>query len=395
MRAARARAALRRRPARHRRRHARGRGRGARRAREQAPGRRAARARRRRGRPRGARWRHRCARSPHPHAARLGAVGAIDGVDPSLLHALLAHGPHAGAREHRRDRGGRAAQRERRRRGGRARRRARRERPACCSPTRRACSSTARSCPRWTPRTSPPRSRAPTSAAAWRPSCAPRRAALARRRRARAHRRVDRHRTRSPHCSRGSGAGTTLRRGRARTAPQEDAACLTPPALGTRRSPASPAPRTRRCSRPLYPLPRLELVAGHGARVRDVAGREYLDFVSGIAVNAFGHTPDGLADAVAAQLRTLGPGARTCSRTRPALALAEALTQATGYPRVFFCNSGTEGIEAALKFARARAGARGLPGRDIARVPRRLSRPHRASRSRPPGTRPIARRSSR
>ena len=37
---------------------------------------------------------------------------------------------------------------------------------------------------------------------------------------------------------------------------------------------------------PLYPLPRLELAAGRGARVRDAAGREYLDFVSGIAVNA-------------------------------------------------------------------------------------------------------------
>ena len=47
------------------------------------------------------------------------------------------------------------------------------------------------------------------------------------------------------------------------------------------------------------------------------------------------------------------------------ITLAQALTQATGYPRVFFCNSGTEGIETALKFARARAAAKGLPGRDI------------------------------
>ena len=115
---------------------------------------------------------------------------------------------------------------------------------------------------------------------------------------------------------------------------------------------------------PTYPLPRLELVSGRGARVRDVMGREYIDFVSGIAVNAFGHAPGGLADVVAAQMRVLGHVSNIFA-SAPGVALAEALTQATGYPRVFFCNSGTEGIDAALKFARARAGARGLPGRDI------------------------------
>jgi predicted acetylornithine/succinylornithine family transaminase len=115
---------------------------------------------------------------------------------------------------------------------------------------------------------------------------------------------------------------------------------------------------------PLYPLPRLELLEGSGARVRDVTGRDYVDFVSGIAVNAFGHAPEGLADAVATQLRTLGHCSNLFGHA-PGIALAEALTQATGYDRVFFCNSGTEGIEGALKFARARAGARGLPGRDI------------------------------
>src|SRR5216117_2153409 len=56
---------------------------------------------------------------------------------------------------------------------------------------------------------------------------------------------------------------------------------------------------------PLYPMPRLELVSGRGARVRDAAGREYLDFVSGIAVNALGHGVPGLASAVAKQMRQL------------------------------------------------------------------------------------------
>jgi len=114
----------------------------------------------------------------------------------------------------------------------------------------------------------------------------------------------------------------------------------------------------------LYPLPRLELSAGRGARVRDAAGREYLDFVSGIAVNALGHASPGLARAVAKQMKELVQ----CSNlfaNRPAIGLARALLDATGYDRLFFCNSGTEGIEASLKFARARARALGLAGRDI------------------------------
>src|SRR5436190_427221 len=95
---------------------------------------------------------------------------------------------------------------------------------------------------------------------------------------------------------------------------------------------------------PTYPMPRLELVSGRGARVVDAAGRTYLDFVSGIAVNAFGHAPPGLARVVAQQMRTLGH----CSNlfaNRPAIELARLLTEATGYARVFFCNSGTEAIE--------------------------------------------------
>src|SRR3989442_15261629 len=58
---------------------------------------------------------------------------------------------------------------------------------------------------------------------------------------------------------------------------------------------------------PLYPLPRLELASGRGTRVKDAAGREYLDFVSGIAVNALGHGVPGLASAVARQMRRLVP----------------------------------------------------------------------------------------
>ena len=115
---------------------------------------------------------------------------------------------------------------------------------------------------------------------------------------------------------------------------------------------------------PLYPLPRLELVSGRGARVRDAAGREYLDFVSGIAVNALGHSPPGFARAIARQIGTLGQVSNLFGHA-PGLEFAAEITRATGYEQVFFCNSGTEGIEAALKFARARAAARGRAGRDI------------------------------
>jgi acetylornithine/succinyldiaminopimelate/putrescine aminotransferase len=109
---------------------------------------------------------------------------------------------------------------------------------------------------------------------------------------------------------------------------------------------------------PLYPLPRLALVSGRGAWVTDAAGNTYLDFVSGIAVNALGHAPAGVARAVAKQMRALGHCSNLFANP-PGTALAAALVQATGYERVFFCNSGTEGVEAALKFARAWTRARG------------------------------------
>jgi len=115
---------------------------------------------------------------------------------------------------------------------------------------------------------------------------------------------------------------------------------------------------------PVYNFPRIKMVQGKGARLTDAQGRDYLDFVSGIAVNAFGHAPAGLASAVAKQMRQLGHHSNLFA-SEPAITLAQALTKGTGYPSVFFCNSGAEGIEAALKFARARAVAKGLAGRDI------------------------------
>src|SRR5258705_244945 len=79
---------------------------------------------------------------------------------------------------------------------------------------------------------------------------------------------------------------------------------------------------------PVYNFPRLELVSGRGARVTDAQGREYLDFVSGIAVNALGHAPPGLASAVAKQMRQLGHCSNVFAN-EPAIALARTLCEAT------------------------------------------------------------------
>lgn len=108
----------------------------------------------------------------------------------------------------------------------------------------------------------------------------------------------------------------------------------------------------------VYPLPRLELSRGSGCRVVDAAGNAYLDFVSGIAVNALGHADPGLRAAVSRQMAQLVHVSNLFGN-RPAIELAERLLHRTGYDRVFLCNSGGEANEAALKFARLHARAAG------------------------------------
>jgi len=99
------------------------------------------------------------------------------------------------------------------------------------------------------------------------------------------------------------------------------------------------------------PAPLAVLARGEGATVWDVEGREYLDFLAGIAVNALGHAHPVFVDAVSRQAATIAHVSNYFS-TEPALALAERLVRLTGGDRVFFANSGTEAIEAALKLAR-------------------------------------------
>lgn len=98
-----------------------------------------------------------------------------------------------------------------------------------------------------------------------------------------------------------------------------------------------------------YPL---ILSGGEGCRVVDDRGRSYLDLVSGIAVNALGYKDPELIQALQG---VLDGGLLHCSNlywNNPAIEAARALVELSGMDRVFFCNSGTEANEAAIKLAR-------------------------------------------
>jgi acetylornithine/N-succinyldiaminopimelate aminotransferase len=95
----------------------------------------------------------------------------------------------------------------------------------------------------------------------------------------------------------------------------------------------------------------LTLVKGQGARVWDEDGREYLDFVAGWAVDCLGHCPPVVIEAVTEQVKTL---IHTSNQfyTIPQIQLAELLIRNSCLDRVFFCNSGAEANEGAVKLAR-------------------------------------------
>ncbi|MGW4275004.1 acetylornithine transaminase [Streptomyces seoulensis] len=101
-----------------------------------------------------------------------------------------------------------------------------------------------------------------------------------------------------------------------------------------------------------YGTPRLPLVRGAGTRVWDAEGKEYLDFVGGIATNALGHAHPAIVEAVSRQIGSLGH-ISNFFMAEPTVALAERLLQLFGREgRVFFCNSGAEANEAAFKIGR-------------------------------------------
>ncbi|MET0442198.1 MAG: acetylornithine/succinyldiaminopimelate transaminase [Casimicrobiaceae bacterium] len=98
-------------------------------------------------------------------------------------------------------------------------------------------------------------------------------------------------------------------------------------------------------------------VRGEGSRVWDQHGRMYIDFASGVAVTALGHAHPAMVRALDEQARKLWHVSNWFTN-EPALRLAQKLIDATFAERVFFCNSGAEANEAALKLARRYANDR-------------------------------------
>ena len=101
-----------------------------------------------------------------------------------------------------------------------------------------------------------------------------------------------------------------------------------------------------------YGTPKIELVEGEGVVVKDSQGNIYLDFLSGIAVNSLGHAHPVIIEAVNKQISQLSHTSNFYAN-KPALDLAEKLIEISGLDaKVFFCNSGAEANEAALKLTR-------------------------------------------
>jgi acetylornithine aminotransferase len=102
-----------------------------------------------------------------------------------------------------------------------------------------------------------------------------------------------------------------------------------------------------------YGTPTIELVSGKGAVLTDAHGNQYLDFLAGIATSVLGHAHPSIVKAVSKQVATLGHISNFYSHPN-AMELAAKLVKMTGdkSARVFFCNSGAEANEAALKLSR-------------------------------------------
>jgi acetylornithine/N-succinyldiaminopimelate aminotransferase len=110
---------------------------------------------------------------------------------------------------------------------------------------------------------------------------------------------------------------------------------------------------------PTYARADLTIVRGDGCRVWDAGGREYLDFGGGIAVVSLGHCHPAPLAAAQSQLERLWH-VSNLYRTEPAEELAATLSARFGGAQAFFCNSGAEAVEAALKYARRATGKTGV-----------------------------------
>jgi len=115
-----------------------------------------------------------------------------------------------------------------------------------------------------------------------------------------------------------------------------------------------------RCLLNNYGKRSLVFTRGEGHFLFDSDGRKYLDFTAGIAVNCLGHSDVGWAEAVSKQASTLAHTSNLYLNPQQ-VALSEKLTRLSFADKAFFCNSGTEANEAAIKFARKFHMAAGKP----------------------------------
>lgn len=106
----------------------------------------------------------------------------------------------------------------------------------------------------------------------------------------------------------------------------------------------------------VYAKQQLSIVRGHGAILFDADGNEYLDCTSGHGVANLGHAHPKVAAAIAEQASTLITLFESYPNNKRAALMQKMATLVPGLDRVFFCNSGTEAVEAALKFARISTG---------------------------------------
>ena len=115
---------------------------------------------------------------------------------------------------------------------------------------------------------------------------------------------------------------------------------------------------------PTYERNPVLFVSGKGLYLQDEAGEQYLDLLSGIGVNALGYGHPAIGQAIAEQSKKLIHTSNLFFHEGQG-ALATHLVEMTGMDRVFFCNSGTEAWEAALKLARAYAGMKREQGKQL------------------------------
>ena len=109
---------------------------------------------------------------------------------------------------------------------------------------------------------------------------------------------------------------------------------------------------------PVFGAPQVMFVEGSGTELWDASGKRYLDFLSGIAVTSLGHAHPAIADAIAEQARTLLHVSNFFANPVATRAAVEVDRLLGGGGQVFFCNSGAEANEAAIKLAR-KFGGRG------------------------------------